>query len=412
VLDVAGAAAVAMLGCATTVAVLTDGYVYQWLLPLISLLSLVAVMVVVHPAAAGIRRVLGWRPLVAVGRRSYGLYLWHWPIFVFLGVRHGSAVRFSTALVLTVICSELCYRYVELPARRGAIGRWWRSAGPARARIVVAGAVAVAVLAGLYAAVGPYDRAQGGEAMLRTPAPAATTTPAAAGPATTTGPARPRRVAIVGDSQAHSLAVNEPGGLGESLDIADGSLDGCSVYDAGSVRSAHAGFGNSFAMCEGWQDDWAAAVSGADAEIALVVLGAWDVFDLETGDGEVLPFGAAGWDAYFAGNLQTGVDALVAAGARVALLEVPCMRPKDVEGAGVPALPERGDDARVAHVNGLLREVAAANPDRVAFIDGPDAWCKDEAVANDLAMRWDGVHVYQPGAALIYETITPALLAL
>ena len=34
------------------------------------------------------------------------------------------------------------------------------------------------------------------------------------------------------------------------------------------------------------------------------------------------------------------------------------MRPIDVEGAGVPALPERGDDARIAHLNDLLVEVA------------------------------------------------------
>ena len=48
----------------------------------------------------------------------------------------------------------------------------------------------------------------------------------------------------------------------------------------------------------------------------------------------------------------------------------------------------------------------------MTFVEGPDQWCDDEAVANDLGMRWDGVHVYQPGAALIYETIAPALLAL
>jgi hypothetical protein len=219
-------------------------------------------------------------------------------------------------------------------------------------------------------------------------------------------------VVLVGDSQAHSLAVNQPAGLAETLAVVDGSLDGCSVYDAGSVRSAREGFGNSFAMCAGWSDDWAAAVADTDAEIALVVLGAWDVFDLVTGDGETLPFGSAAWDGYFSTNLQRGVDALAAAGARVALLEVPCMRPKDVEGAGVPALPERGNDARVAHVNRLLRHVAAMNAGRVTFVEGPDAWCTDAAVANDLAMRWDGVHVYQPGAALIYETITPSLLAL
>ena len=41
---------------------------------------------------------------------------------------------------------------------------------------------------------------------------------------------------------------------------------------------------------------------------------------------------------------------------------------------------------------------------------GPTAWCNDEAIATDLGHRWDGVHVYKPGAKLIYETIAPALL--
>jgi hypothetical protein len=96
----------------------------------------------------------------------------------------------------------------------------------------------------------------------------------------------------------------------------------------------------------------------------------------------------------------------------VALLEVACMRPQDVEGAGVPALPERGDDARVAHLNDLLRSVAAASPDTVTFVEGPDAWCADESISTDLGHRWDGVHVYKPGANLIYTTIAPALLAI
>jgi hypothetical protein len=143
-----------------------------------------------------------------------------------------------------------------------------------------------------------------------------------------------------------------------------------------------------------------------------VVLGAWDVFDLETGDGDVLVFGTADWDAYVTARLQAGVDALAGAGARVALLEVPCMRPQDVDGAGVPALPERGDDARVAHFNELLRGVATRDPERVTFVEGPDEWCADDSIATDLGMRWDGVHVYAPGAALIYDTIAPALLAL
>jgi len=77
----------------------------------------------------------------------------------------------------------------------------------------------------------------------------------------------------------------------------------------------------------------------------------------------------------------------------------------------VPPLPERADDQRVAHVNELLRSVAEARPE-VTFVEGPDAWCADEAIATDLNYRWDGVHVYKPGANLIYETIAPTLLEL
>ena len=85
-------------------------------------------------------------------------------------------------------------------------------------------------------------------------------------------------------------------------------------------------------------------------------------------------------------------------------------------GAGERALPERGDDDRVAHVNELLRGVAgsyqAAGFDRVQFVEGPDEWCNDETIATDLGYRWDGVHVYRPGANLIYTAVAPDLLRL
>ena len=141
------------------------------------------------------------------------------------------------------------------------------------------------------------------------------------------------------------------------------------------------------------------------------MLGAWDVFDLETAGGTRLTFGTPAWDDYVRTNLETGLDAITAAGARAALLEVPCMRPVPAEGAGVPPLPERGDDGRVAHVNALFTSVAASRAGAVTFVEGPDAWCADETVATDVALRWDGVHVYKPGAKLIYDTIAPILLA-
>ncbi len=83
-----------MFGCAAAVAHVTAGYVYQWLLPLVSILSLVAIMVAVHPASVGIRRILSWPPLVEIGKRSYGLYLWSWPIFVIFGATDGEVQPF------------------------------------------------------------------------------------------------------------------------------------------------------------------------------------------------------------------------------------------------------------------------------------------------------------------------------
>ena len=428
ILDPLGAAAVAMLGCAASVAVLTEGYVYQWLLPLVSILSLVAVMVAVHPAALGFRRIMGWTPLVEMGKRSYGLYLWSWPIFVIVGATTGSVGKFMWAMVLTVVIAEASYRFLETPVRRGAIGRWWGERAPITYWPVAGGAALVGVLLLFYANVEQFNRFEGGddavfdveaavgngsvgsaeesavdaERPVESSPVTALTTPVV--------PATSARLAIVGDSQANALAINLPDGIdGVFPNVVNGSVDGCSVYDSGSVRSS-VSFGNNFSICQGWQQEWADAAAGND--VALVVVGAWDVFDIAD-DGTVYGFATPEGDAFFVRNLSSGIDAMLAEGANVALLEVACMRPQDVEGAGVRALPERGDDERVAHVNDLLRQTAAAyGSPRVEFLEGPDEWCADEAIATDLGYRWDGVHVYEPGANLIYTTVAPDLLRL
>jgi hypothetical protein len=242
-------------------------------------------------------------------------------------------------------------------------------------------------------------------------APPSTMPPSTMPPSTApppTAPVLPRKIVVVGDSTAHSLAINLPDGIGSTFTIDNGSVEGCSVYDAGQVRSARS-FRRSFADCAGWADRWVDAAVDSQSDVALVVLGAWDVFDVEV-DGVLVPFASPEGDARFVTGLQQGIDALVAEGVHVALLEVPCMRPQDVEGAGVPALPERADDARVAHLNVLLRQVADAQPDTVTFVPGPVQWCADEVISADLGYRWDGVHVYKPGANLIYMTIAQSLL--
>jgi peptidoglycan/LPS O-acetylase OafA/YrhL len=460
VLDPLGAAAVAALCCTFTVAVLTQGYVYQWLLPLVSVLSLVAVLVAVHPAAHGFRRMMSYGPLVEVGKRSYGLYLWSWPIFVIVEATHGDVGRFVLAMAVTVVVAELSYRYIETPVRQGALGRWWRDRAPVTYAPLAGGALLLGCLVAFYASVGRFDRFAGGEeatfqlgaveAAARDDAVSAATTTAAtassdvaptsstaasgatassaivgsttavsttagsttaasATTSTSAAAAASATLAIVGDSQANALAINLPSGIEAAFPrVVNGSVDGCGVLDSGHVQSAVA-FRNNFAICDGWQQKWADAASGVD--VALVVVGAWDVFDVVDGD-QRYAFGTPDGDQHFASGLRSGIDAMLAEGTNVGLLEVACMRPVDVKGAGVRALPERGDDARVAHLNEVMRSVAAGYGPEVQVIEGPHEWCNDEAIATDLGYRWDGVHVYKPGANLIMETIAPQLLSL
>ena len=438
------AAVVALLVLAAMVVVGRVEYstTYLWQLPLVTIASAVLVAVVVHPWATGPRAIFGWQPLVEVGKRSYGLYLWSWPISAMVGADEGSFSKFVLAMAITIPVSEACYRLIEAPIRRGALGRWWKTRQrPDWNRITVQGAVAAVALVvplTLFFADRPavFDPAAdaGNSDVVFDPNAAAgvdpTTTPSAeasvpasevavSDPATsttaaapvTTAASLPRRVVIVGDSTAHSLAINLPSGIESTFTIGDGSVEGCSVYDSGKGVSTRP-YTRTFDGCAGWSDKWVAAAQSVNAEVALVVLGAWDVFDVQTADGQTLVFGTPANDQRFIAGVQEGIDKLSAIGVKVALLEIPCMRPQDVQGAGVPALPERGDDARVAHLNDLLRQVAAANPATTTFVNGPAEYCADPAIAADLAYRWDGVHAYKPGAKLTFEAAAAQLLAI
>jgi hypothetical protein len=403
----------------------------------VTVLSAITVGAMVDPEAALCRRIFASCWFVEVGKRSYGLYLWHWPIFVFADVRADHA-RFVPAMLLAILVAEACYRFVETPVRNGALRRWWDGIGEHAGRERRTGIAALYVFAGivLTGALGArlvtaeeFDVAVDDSevafdaSVLDDPASPAVTVPAAATslavaatattavPASTTTADLPRRVVIVGDSQAHSLAVNLPSGIQSTFVIEDGSVQGCGVLDEGSVRSTRDTFRRSFADCLGWQAKWQDAARDASADLGLVVIGAWDVFDIEV-DGALVPFGSSAGDTMFLDGVRSGVDALAAAGTHAVLLEIPCMRPQDVEGAGVPALPERGDDERIGHLNTLLRKIAAEDPQRATFVEGPDEWCTDPEIASDLGYRWDGVHVYAPGAKLIYEAIAPDLLAI
>jgi peptidoglycan/LPS O-acetylase OafA/YrhL len=116
--------AVGVLGILIATQHVFDESLYHWALALTSFASACVVAVVVRPGNTWMKELLSIPGLVEIGRRSYGLYLWHWPIFVVVGARE-NGVRLAVALTITVVVNEFSYVFIETPARKGAIGNWW-----------------------------------------------------------------------------------------------------------------------------------------------------------------------------------------------------------------------------------------------------------------------------------------------
>jgi peptidoglycan/LPS O-acetylase OafA/YrhL len=95
----------------------------------VALVTVVVIAVAVHPAAH-LSKLLGCRPLRWIGLRSYGLYLWHWPVYQLtrpgldIALTGWSLLAFR--LAITFGLAELSYRFVEVPIRSGALGRRWK----------------------------------------------------------------------------------------------------------------------------------------------------------------------------------------------------------------------------------------------------------------------------------------------
>ena len=374
---------------------------------LVALLSVVLVACAVHPNAVSIHGFFRLSWLVAIGRRSYGIYLWHWPIFVFTDAQN-SLVSLMFALLMTGVASELSFRLVEQPIIRGVISKTWNEIRQAhrtkwvfiRTANVLAGLILV-VISGVV-----VFSTEGTTIAKDTTNPDQLFTPSSLPQVT-----GPRRVVLVGDSQAESIYLNQPKGLENSIVLSDGSINGCGIFDRGEVVSPQTNFLMSVTHCDGWEERWVASAKKADAQIALVVIGAWEVLTLKTPE-RYYSFNSPEADALFLSQLQKGINALSREGIKVALLEVPCMRPRNVEGQGTRALPERRSDDRTKHLSELLRYSARSNPSSTVFIEGPNEWCESPEIASDIAHRWDGVHVWKKGAKLVLESISESLLTM
>ena len=440
--DLVALGALVVLGHAAQVAFTSAGlYRGEYLVVWLAASVLVSAAAIPRTATA---TVLGLGVPRWLGERSYAIYLWHWPILVLCRDRTDLPLRgpplVVAQLVAIVVAAGLSYRFVEHPIRtngllatlRGVTHHTYRGSTAQRRvhrrhRPLLVGLTLTGVIASvamtLVSASGRPVAIQvdpGKQISITIPAtPSAprpgpgvpsrgSPAPTASSPPARSPFRRPVRVAFFGDSQGMTLLLNKPDGLADSIAVTDATVEGCGVL-LGDIRSRIGFHRDLSAGCGGWAQLWAARARADRPQIAVVELGAWDVFD-NTINGVTLRFGTPAWDAYFTRQLDKGVDLLVAAGAQVALMGVPCYRP--IAAGGLPKLPERGDDRRTRHVTALLKAEARTHPGRVFMVYPPQQFCTNPSVATNTAYRWDGVHYYKPGAALTFQVITPQLLAI
>src|SRR5262245_44010509 len=233
-LDVIGLTGVlALVWCFASVSEF-DSLLYRGGYLVFACVAAVVVLVAAHPATTVTSRMLATNPMVWIGKRSYGIYLWHWPVYVVtrpgIDVPLTGIPLFTLRVAITVALAAASYRFLEVPIRGGVIGRRLAALrrslrqGPLlqrrrlRARVAfAAGAVVVTtVVLGIGLAVAqPAPRPPGFpakpaniaitsttsplKASTATQAPKATT-PAPSAPNTTLVPIPNARVTAVGDS--------------------------------------------------------------------------------------------------------------------------------------------------------------------------------------------------------------------
>jgi peptidoglycan/LPS O-acetylase OafA/YrhL len=406
-----------------------------------ALTAVVIVACVVPGPPWSVGALLGRRRAVWVGRRSYGLYLLHWPVFLILSpARIGwPAVPLTAARVaVTVVLSALLFAALEDPIRRGhrlpsraaltsalagsfavalfvaasvpqpanqldfstsRIERVQREAlAPLRANdvavtanILGAAAVPTTVVTPAPPTIAGTTRATRGPTTLApsTVAPTSTTTTTTS--TTTTAPVPLRSVLFVGDSNAFAMGS----GLARWATASNVELRlfpgiGCGLFQPSKIRYLNRE-GPASDSCAAWRAHIDEAVTNSAPDVVVVVGMLADLSDQAAEDGTWTHIGEPAFDARLAAQLDAFATELMATGARVVWLTFADVKVTPNPETGPPPFVEE-DPARPARLNELIRAMAAQRADvtvgdLAAFVR---SW---PGGPFDRTLRPDGVHV-------------------
>jgi len=350
----------------------------------------VVLFAIVTAQSGSLARCLANPPFVFLGKISYGLYLWHFPLFSLMDAERMHlyglpllAARFAATLVVATASFYL----VEQPIRQGRMSTFAEWRGWLATSAAFLGVVAVTVAATL-------------------PSAAEAAGPAAAIGTTSVGP--PVRVTVLGDSVAWRLGFALLAGTPQQsygVDIDNGAIVACGVMR--STRYLAHGVASGMATpCDPtapaavqWPAQWADNVATFRPNVVVVLAGRWEVMDRWIG-GRWAHIGEPAFDAALQRSLEQAVQVASAQGADVVFLTAPCFN--SGEQPDGQAWPE--DSAtRLAIYNAMVRKVAAEHPATVRVEDFGAMVCPGGAftttVDGVLLRDGDGVHIVPTPAA-------------
>ncbi len=407
---VAGAGPVVLAGLAwgTVVARVTDVGLFRGGLLAYALGSAVVVVAACEPGP--VRWLCSLWPLRQLGRISYGVYIYHWPIFIWLThARTGlgplalTGLRMSTTVALAIGSFVL----VEQPIRQGraVIGRVRWVAVPAAASAVAAGALVVGAVAPPLAAtfapaVAPASvlRAAGAHPV---PPRVVVASARAAGRARKAAPRPLRRILVVGDSVALTLGRGiERWGARNGVAVLNDGVIGCPLLNGVDVRGYWGVATRAADPCQ-TRRTWPQYLREFQPDLVVVLYGAWDVYDASFDHGKtwVSP-GEPAFNRYYATRVDDAARRLAATGARVLWLTPPCFA---ANGGSLDPSAVWYDPARVEVLRSIDHSVAARAGATVSDV------VHDAGCPVDFGTRPDGVHYSDSGADKTLDLLAPVM---
>ena len=363
-------------------------------------------MAVIAQPQSVLARALSWGALDYVGRISYGLYLYHWPLFLIIDNAHTGCSGGSLLVVRLAVTGAVAacsYHFVEQPVRQRRFFRTWRAAA----------AVPIGVAMLLFAIV----------ATTVTPVVAIVPRRALVVPSTTTtaqieesyGFARGQTVhtLLLGDSLALTLGQ----GLGDDasawgVQVQDDGVIGCDL-DPDSTVNIEGTVGKAAQGCVDWPRTWAADVRRLDPDVVAIELGRWEVSDRII-DGRWTQIGAPPWDRLLTRLLDEAISVVSQRGAKVVLFTLPYVQQTTEQPNGQPW--DINQPARTNEYNALVRQVAAHHRGVVTVIDLNrllDPAGHYTSYLDGVRVRnADDEHPSVAGGELLRPIILPRLLAL